>query len=176
MMNIGFIAVESFVPTPKYIEWSRLFQLRELVSFDCALCPRIIKEHEYTEDDYKHIGWFESISYFKDLKWLINRVGEIEDKQILAITMEPVFECKNLVIDDRFKFYGYDLIEESTCISALTNCGGFDDVFLPNELTEYGLIHEINRAKEIQAKLSDRYPDEPHAQCELWAIWRMETI
>jgi hypothetical protein len=28
---------------------------------------------------------------------------------------------------------GFDLIEETTCISALTNCGRFEGVFLPTD-------------------------------------------
>jgi len=35
-------------------------------------------------------------------------------------------------------FVGYDLIEEQTQISALTNCGGFPDVSATNELNRFG--------------------------------------
>lgn len=55
-MDIGFIAVETFIPSSNYIDWSKLYHLKEVVSIDCALCPRIT---EYSEDDYSYILWLE---------------------------------------------------------------------------------------------------------------------
>ncbi|MCR3757464.1 hypothetical protein KYB31_00480 [Clostridium felsineum] len=77
-------------------------------------------------------------------------------------------------MDKRFKFYGYDLIEDSTRISALTNCGRFDKAFSSNDISEFGLIKEYKKAKEIQSLLLENYPDEEHVDCVLWGIWRME--
>jgi len=73
-----------------------------------------------------------------------------------------------------FKFVGYDLIEEQTQISALTNCGGFPDVFSNNELNRFGLIDRFHRACPVRRLLAGRHPEEPHAQCELYAIWRLD--
>lgn len=78
-------------------------------------------------------------------------------------------------LDKRFKFYGYDLLEDFTSISALTNCGGFDKAFLPKDISEYGLIIDFKKAKVIQQLLMGKYPYEPHADCTLWAIWRMDS-
>ena len=68
---------------------------------------------------------------------------------------------------------GYDLIEEQTQISALTNCGGFPDVFRNDELNSVGLIENFDRGSEVQRLLARRHPEEPHAQCELYAVWRL---
>ena len=72
-----------------------------------------------------------------------------------------------------FSFLGYDLIEEMTQVSALTNCGGFPDLFANTELNQYGLIPSFPRASEIRSRLRTHHPDEPHANCEMYAIWRM---
>lgn len=82
--------------------------------------------------------------------------------------------CTDIHIDDRFRFYGYDLIDDVR-ISALTNCGGFDKAFLPQDISEYGLIKEFDKAKQIQSLLVTEYPDDAHAYCSLWAIWKMES-
>jgi hypothetical protein len=68
---------------------------------------------------------------------------------------------------------GYDLIEEETQISAITNCGGFPDVFSNEELNRVGLISSFERAYEVRRLLAERHPEEPHAQCEMYALWRL---
>jgi hypothetical protein len=173
-MNIGFIALETFAPTEKYKTWSKLFHVKEIISLDCALCPNIIGDVE--EKDYVHLKQDEY--YFdisNDLEWLIEKVRGSDDKQILAVIREPEIDCKNIEIDSRFKFCGYDLVEDDTRISALVNCGGFDKAFLPNELSEYGLIEEFEKAKAVQQLLMEKYPYEDHAFCTLWGIWRMSV-
>ena len=44
-----------------------------------------------------------------------------------------------------FEFVGYDLVDIQSTASALTNCGGFQEVFSNNELSEKGLLksHEL---------------------------------
>ncbi len=69
---------------------------------------------------------------------------------------------------------GYDPIEEMTQISALTNCGGFPDVFANDELNPYGLLSHFDRAVEVWDNLKKLHPSESHAQCELYAIWRLD--
>jgi hypothetical protein len=72
-----------------------------------------------------------------------------------------------------FIFMGYDLIEESTQISALTNCGGFPETFSNDELNRYGLISDFVRACEVKKLLPRHHPEEHHSKCELYAIWRL---
>jgi hypothetical protein len=71
-----------------------------------------------------------------------------------------------------FEFLGYDVVDVHGEVSALTNCGGFPDVFSNSELSRKGLLTSFSRAREVQAELRRRYPDEPHADCHLWAIFR----
>ncbi len=57
--------------------------------------------------------------------------------------------------------------------SALSNCGGFPDAFANSELTPFGLLASHARGMEVQARLREHYPDDPHADCHLWAIFRL---
>ena len=92
----------------------------------------------------------------------------------LAIIKEPKKEKAELETD--FEFVGYDLIEKEGDISALTNCGGFDETFLPTELNEYGLISDFDKAKKIQTELPINNPAEHHANCYLYEVWRHKKI
>jgi hypothetical protein len=71
-----------------------------------------------------------------------------------------------------FSFLGFDLLDVCGDVSALTNCGGFEDVFGKEEISELGLLRDVVRAYEVQLGLRTAYPNEPHAECHVWAIWR----
>lgn len=172
-MNIGFVALETFIPTNKYLEWSKLFQVEEVVSLDSSLCPRIIKDLDEDDRGYQQEHWGTYCDIINNLDWLLHKTRNVEDKQILAVVKEPESDCSVAIHLEGFQFCGYDLVEDFTRISALTNCGGFDKVFSACEISRYGLIEAFERAKEIQLQLQLHYPDEEHANCTLWAIWKM---
>jgi hypothetical protein len=65
-------------------------------------------------------------------------------------------------------------VDVRSSASALTNCGGFPGVFANSELSSCGLLGDLDRAREVQAKLRSAYPDEPHADCDVWAVFRVE--
>ena len=71
-----------------------------------------------------------------------------------------------------FEFLGYDLVDVQASASALTNCGGFPDVFGGAELSSKGLLRSFARAVEVQALLRATRPGEAHANCDRWAIFR----
>jgi len=171
-MTIGFVALETFIPTDEYKEWSKLFHLEEVVTLDCALCPSLIVDLDSISEFQEQ--WKLS-NVFIDLNWVLQKVKDVKDKQILAILREPEDDCRGIDHPEGFKFYGYDLIEDDTRISALTNCGGFDKAFSASDLSRYGLIEELRKAKDVQLRLLENYPDEAHADCTLWAIWKMVT-
>jgi hypothetical protein len=181
-MEIWFTAREKFGPSDgdaweKYIQWAKLPQLREVISLDTALCPSLFKE--LTEEDWDYnIHQDHRISYFRDLDYVVNRVSDQGDSvNILAVTFEPKSNPTMAFNDERFLFYGYDLIDEgSDDISALTNCGGFDKAFSSSDVSSVGLLEDYAFAKEVQKRLLQHYPKEPHADCALWAIWRLEKI
>ena len=75
--------------------------------------------------------------------------------------------------DHRFVFRGFDLVELQTGISALVNCGGFPKAFSPADHSDCGLLTDHAKALSVQNLLRAEYPDEPHADCDVWAIWQM---
>ncbi|WP_292132320.1 hypothetical protein [Mesorhizobium sp.] len=70
---------------------------------------------------------------------------------------------------------GYDLMDQAVGVSALTNCGGFPDVFANAELSRVGLIDDFDRAVETRDSLRRMHPEERHADCDLWAIFRLAS-
>lgn len=75
-----------------------------------------------------------------------------------------------------FEFIGYDLLDKDFNISALTNCGGFDETFLPSDQNDKGLIDELEKAYDIKRRLLENNPEETHADTNVIAIWRHKTL
>ena len=93
---------------------------------------------------------------------------------LLAVVREPDETSRKDKLDD-FEFIGYDLVDREMFASALTNCGGFDESFKPEDLNQYGLLEERNNAYSIREKLAINNPDEHHADCWVFEVWRMKN-
>jgi hypothetical protein len=173
-MKPWFIATEPFAASDgtkwqRYIEWSGLTQLVELVSLDPMLCPPILRD---TKVEYwPHIvNENYMLAFFLDADFLRQQVVNIHRKNLLCVFRNP--PEPPIQPDSSFDFVGYDLVDIEHSTSALTNCGGFPDVFSNSELSKFGLFTDFNRAVHTQKLLRQKYPEEPHAQCHLWAIFR----
>jgi len=172
-----FIATERFDPSDgekwqKYCDWAKIPGLVEVVSLDSMLCKRLINKIQ--DEDWLHIvNENFRLAYFYDLDYLMQRVQDIPRKSILGLYRNPELHIEVAPGPGVFGFVGYDLIEEQTQISALTNCGGFPDVFGNDELNHFGLIYSFTRACEVRRLLARSYPEDPHADCELYALWRL---
>lgn len=101
------------------------------------------------------------------------RVAGVTNLSILAILQNPTAADLASVELPGFEFAGFDLLDVCGDVSALTNCGGFDEVFQKAEISDLGLLRDLSRAYEVQVGLAVRYPQEPHARCHVWAIWRL---
>jgi hypothetical protein len=173
-----YAAVEAFGPKSgdvwdSYVKQSGLKQLIEVITLDGILCNDIIRE--LTPEDWKHnVSEDYVFFYFRDLDYLLKRLGDYDGVNILAIVRNPDEECRTQSFDERFVFQGYDLIDVQGGISALTNCGGFEKAFDNDELSNIGLFSTLKRAGEVQKLLCKNYPDNPHANCNIWAIWKMK--
>jgi hypothetical protein len=173
-MTRWFIATEKFdkshVGWEKYVAWSKLSQLDEVVSLDCSLCPTVLPEIklEYwsriVNEDFM-------LNFFTDLDYLRSEIADIPRKNLLCVFRNPSAQPTSEVPND-FAFLGYDLVDVESQISALTNCGGFFDLFSNSELSGKGLLSSFERSRQVQADLRRQYPHEPHANCHLWAIFR----
>ncbi len=92
---------------------------------------------------------------------------------LLAVLQNPAPADLDGANPPGFTFMGFDLLDVHGDVSALTNCGRFDDVFAKAELSDCGLLGEPARAYQVQRRLRKAYPDDPHSNCDVWAIWRL---
>jgi hypothetical protein len=173
-MQPWFIATEPFRPGhpewARFIEWSGLSQLKEVV-FDPILCPTVLSE---TKAEYwPHIVNEDfMLNFFVDLEFLLGELPDAVERNLLCVFRNPVSEPPLPATSMNFEILGYDLVDVQASASALTNCGGFPEVFENSELSSKGLLTSCARALEVQSELRRRYPEEPHANCHVWAICR----
>src|SRR5436309_3321257 len=178
-MPVVYTAVQRFDPAcgerwHKFIEWSGLKQLREVVSLDLSLCPTVIGE--LTAEAWRHnVQEDFKISLFHDLDHVLRRAAGDDRASVLALMQNPTDDELRSFDDTRFAFRGFDLVELQTGISALVNCGGFGRAFAPTELTDCGLLADHARALAVRKRLRAEYPEEPRADCDLWAVWQMQV-
>ena len=176
--RFAYVARERFGPWDgkgwlKYLDFARLPQLSEVL-FDSSLCPALANVN--CDEDWNHNIHDDFITHYHwDLSYLRTKIPTGSDFNLLAVTRNATSDPKEWQSPDGFHYVGSDLIDEHTGISAITNCGGFDDVFPRSEVSPLGLIEDWSRAVELQAKLAAAHPEEPHAQCDVWSIWRWEN-
>jgi hypothetical protein len=175
-METLFVAKRPFDPVVgdgwgRYVAWSGLSQLREVVSLDTMLCPTVPEQLTASDWDYNvHADY--QVFFFRSLDYLLKRVTAEGRLNILAVLQNPsATDVVGVTLPD-FDFVGFDLVDVHGDVSALTNCGGFEGVFGNAELSEVGLLTDLGRAWEVHASLRVQYPEEPHAECNVWAIWR----
>ena len=180
-MEVWFTARRKFDPSfevdwEKYIQWANLPQLQEVISLDTVLCPSMF--HQLIDEDWNwNVHQDHRISYFRNLDYVIDRVKANSNKfNVLAVTYEPALDPKNTFHDSRFEFCGFDLIGDDSDISAINNCGGFEKAFDNTDVSAVGLFQSYAFTRDVQRKLRDNYPDEHHANCELWAVWRLRNF
>jgi hypothetical protein len=175
-MQTLFVAKRPFDPSVgedwnRYVAWSGLSHLTEVISLDTMLCPTVPEELTAADWNYNvHADYL--AFFFRSLDYLRHRVAADGRLNILAVLQNPTQADMAAMTIPGFAFAGFDLVDVNGAISALTNCGGFDEVFLNAELSELGLLTDLSRAQQIQASLRLKYPEESHAECHVWAIWR----
>jgi hypothetical protein len=185
-MKVYYVATSKFGPTThrtwqgydmnwrEYIAWSKLTHLQEVISLDSVLGTRVVEKEDPLDGYFRF--WEDSTpGSYTSLAYLLTKL-EGQDPatyNVLAVIKEPTEPCEALYLED-FEFIGYDLLEKNGGISALTNCGGFDNTFLPDDLNSFGLIDQYPKAIKIKQDLFENNPEEPHAHCEAWAIWRLK--
>jgi hypothetical protein len=171
-----FIATERFDQSNagwrKYIGWSGLKQLDEVVSLDASLCPTVLPNikaeywHHIVNEDFM-------LQFFTDFDYLLNETADIQRKNLLCVFRSPP-DHPGSEVPAGFEFVGYDLIDKDSSVSALTNCGGFPKAFSNGELSKKGLIRMHGRCRKVQDVLRQQYPNDHHADCHLWAIFRYQ--
>jgi hypothetical protein len=96
-----------------------------------------------------------------------------EDFHILReeAAIDAMHGCK-ILKNEGFEFCGYDLVETATAISAITDCGAEFESIPYSLLTKFGLLPTYKDAVLTQLALVEECPDEPHAYCDIYEIWR----
>ena len=175
-METLFAARRPFEPSAgdawdRYVAWSGLSQLQEVVSLDTMLCPAA--PEALTAADWEHnVHADHLVFFFRSLDYLLKRVNGDGPLNILALLQNPTAADLTGVALGGFDFAGFDVVDVQGDVSALTNCGGFNGVFENAELSELGLLTDLSRAHSVRGALRVQYPQEPHAECDVWAIWR----
>jgi hypothetical protein len=168
---------------PKYIQWSRLSHLTEVISLDSSLNADLLKIEDFVGDFWTVAAPTPeySTTMVTSLDFLIQELKYNRPKplpprfNLLAVAQEPPRDM-SLSGPEGFEFIGYDLLDKCYDVSALTNCGGFDETFQTKDQNKCGLINHFQKAVEIKEKLKKNNPDEPHADCYLFAVFRHKTI
>ncbi|MEP6686811.1 MAG: hypothetical protein ABJC36_00590 [Gemmatimonadales bacterium] len=154
-----------------WVAWSGLTGVRELISLDTMLCPeapdRLIPEdwEHNVHADYR-------VLHFRSLEYLTRRVAGTLDLQLLALLPNPEAEEVARVQLPGFDFAGFEVLDVHGDVSALTNCGGFPALFAADELNPFGLLDDLTRAEAVRGGLRNTYRGRPHAECDVWALWR----
>lgn len=159
----------------KYVAWSGLRHLDEVVSLDPMLCPTLLPK---IKDDYwPHIVNEDfMLKFFVDLDFLLKQISGIGERNLLCVYRNPASPPPPYTGSINFEFLGYDLVDVHGSASALTNCGGFPDVFENGELSSNGLLTSHGRAFQVQVDLRAKHPEEHHADCHVWAIFRAVAL
>ena len=93
-------------------------------------------------------------------------------QQIVAVILRPDLDPVEYMERRGFAFCGYDLVEEETTVSAITNCDGKFASIPYEKLTEYGLLPTYKDAVLTQLALVEEAPEENHAYCMICEVWR----
>jgi hypothetical protein len=175
-MEPWFMATEKFGPWngPSWtnsISRSGLNQLEEVVSLDPMLCGTVLPEIKPEYWNYIVNENF-MLNFFTDLEFLLREAAAVQDKNVLGVFRNPPDDPFVSGQPIHLEFLGYDLMDVIGSASALTNCGGFPKAFSNAELTGKGPLASRKRAFEVRDVLRRFYPEDPHADCHVWAIFR----
>lgn len=180
-MKYLYTARETFVKGDEgwegYIKFSKLNHLTELVSIDNLLSSSIVEPIYENKKDWDFIFTINQCiqDFYLSLDYVLRRLETKDKFNLLTLGVNPTEDCKNIGIDG-FEFVGYDLLDQDYNISALTNCGGFDESFTSSDINEKGLVDDFTRAYDIRKSLLENNPLEHHADTNVIAIWRHKTI
>ncbi len=172
---------KSYIDDPmsweKYIKWSKLTHLTELVSLDGILNKMLVVSDYDNADywDYIHTVGEHLTGFFTSLEYVLRKTKPNDKFNLLTVVIEPGEDCSEINVDG-YAFMGYDLLDKDFSISALTNCGGFVETFLPIDLNKFGLIDDYTKAYQIKKDLLENNPEEHHADTNVIAVWRHKTI
>jgi len=160
-----------------YIGWSKLSHLKEVAGLDYMLNEDLVKVEEENNSYWEQVHWGESSlsGLYKTSEFVLANIKFEEKFNFLTVIIAPDQDCNNIVMEGH-DFLGYELLDLSFEVSALTNCGGFEESFSPEDLNAFGLINTFDDAYKIANCLYKNHPDEHHTETNVIAIWRHKFI
>lgn len=146
--------------------------LREVVTLDTLLCPRLPDPSRYSDEDWTHCVKEDfHLDFFRDREYLEKRIARFRHFRFLAVQREPAAPADSIPLPG-FRFLGYDILDECAGNSLVTNCGPMPLAFGKADISDVGLVRDFARAREIREALRRNYADCWHAaNCEVWAVW-----
>jgi len=161
-----------------YIEWSKLPHLSETISLDGMLNEMLVEPDYDDGDDWNYIhcgdgGW--QTHFFTTVDYVLKRMKPQDKFNLLTVVIEPERACKDISIDG-YEFVGYDLLDKEYGTSPLTNCRGLNEVSLPSDLNDKGLIDDFVKAYDIKKRILENNPKVHHAATNVIAVWRHKVI
>jgi len=158
MIRPTYYKAQRFFPDKEFEVFSKILGKAEIVSYDAGLNLSVT---------IPFINEVDSLD-------LLLQTSLKPDEQIIAYYKNPLENHVSYLSEAGFEFCGYDLSEEQTGFSAITNCGGgFEDAIPYSKLNKYGLIQDYDEAFRIGDLLYELYGDDPHANCEIYELWRL---
>lgn len=161
-----------------YKAWSKLHHLKEVVSLDTILNGDLIDTDTLSDSEWENVMSDDDkiiLPLYSNFDFVLIKSKLYSRSNLLSVVIEPEADCRHIE-QSGFEFVGYDLLDKDYNISALTNCGGFDESFLPDDLNDFGLIDDFEKAYSTQEKLFENNPGEHHADTNVIAIWRHKTF
>ena len=137
---------------------------------DPILCPDLTVE--LNDRDWEHnLHEDFRITWFRNLNYLMNRQPlDVNNHQILALLANPL---RRESLPHGFTCCGFDIVDECSGNSTLTNCGPMPDIFHPADVNHYGLLDDLDAANSICVKMRTLMPEDPHLNnCGVWQVGR----
>lgn len=161
----------------KYIEWSKLCHVTEIAGLDYILNCDLVKPGNQDENDWKkkYIPAHNDTGLYTTPDYVLSKIKTSGKFNFLAVVIEPTQNCNEIILEN-YDFMGYDLLDIYFEISALTNCGGFDESFSTSDINSVGLIDDFENAYNIANKLYENNPEEEHANTNVIGVWRHQFI
>ena len=130
-----------------------------------------------SDEEWKEIvvANYHETGFFRTLDYVLKKTNRFQRFNLLSVVIEPERDC-SLIRLDNYDFLGYDLLDQYYDTSALSNCSGFDETFLPSDLNNVGLIDNYEKAFFTKNLLRENNPAEEHADTNVIAIWRHRVI